>query len=373
MTDALQDLLAEAAALTQLGEYDRAVVLLERATHLQPQHGPWFRMGRHLAAEGMTERAVACFNRGLDLDPTTTELDRKLVKNPVNFLARRKAGRVIERNILKIQKDAHRLHTVPLVEAKTFVFWNSGFAHAPGIVRRCHAEMQRVMGDGLVALDEMTWPFYVSIPPAVLKRVPLGKAHFSDILRVALLARYGGAWVDATCLPGQDFPAFVQQVSSKGFFAYQRNEDGAISNWFLCSSGDNYIPRMLFATLCRYWSHHDKPTHYFMFHHLFEALYLVDETFAQIWDGRIRRSADPPHHLGRSMFKPYERKRFVKMFAGASVHKLTWKFRGKVPAPDLFVSHIVRGDFPISDSSALNGNKSNGKSSSFWPFWRKLR
>lgn len=346
MTETVQDLLARANDLLQAGEYDQALASLERATDRQPQHGPWLRMGHHLAARGMADRAIACFSRGLDLDPATTELDRKLVRNPVNFLARRKAGRVIQRNILKIRKDARRLVTTPFANPKTFVFWNSGFAQAPAIVRRCHAEMQRAMGDRLVALDEATWPFYVNIPPAVLKHVPLGKAHFSDILRVGLLARYGGAWADATCLPGPDCASFVDKVSSKGFFAFQRNEDGVISNWFLCSGGDNYIPKMLFATLCRYWSHHEKPTHYFMFHHLFEALYLVDETFAEIWDSRIRESAEPPHHMQRSMFKAYERKRFQKLYAGASVHKLTWKFRGKPVGPDIVLGHIVRGDFP---------------------------
>lgn len=371
MTGAVQDLLAEAHGLQETGDYEAAILLLDRASRVSPNHRPWFALAGRLVKAGLYERASWCFSRGLEDDPKTNELDKKMVATARHFPQRRRIARIIARNLAAIRKDASRMKSHRGSDFRFFVYWNSGFEHAPPVARRCHTELKRLLGSKLVTLDEKSWPFYVAIPQVVIDKVPADKAHFSDILRVALLAQYGGAWADATCLPGQDFEGFARRVASNGFFAYERGDDGGISSWFMCSAGSNYIPKMLFAALCRYWSRYDKLTHYFMLHHIFEALYHLDEQFAQIWNARVRKSANPPHYLQRSMFNPFADDHFSELYAGASVHKLTYKFRGKVPTPDLFVSHIVRGDFPKGESPPLTGTKLKKQSFSFWPFRRE--
>ena len=82
--------------------------------------------------------------------------------------------------------------------------WLQGEENLPPIIRCCYNSLKQNAGHyKIVFIDEQNFSKYVDLPPHVLDKFKAGKitrTHFSDILRVNLLERYGGLWLDATIL-----------------------------------------------------------------------------------------------------------------------------------------------------------------------------
>ena len=66
---------------------------------------------------------------------------------------------------------------------------------------------------------------YLEIPAFILKKVEnkkMGFAHFTDIIRLALLYNYGGVWIDATILLTDYLP---QEYFEMDYFMFQRDDN----------------------------------------------------------------------------------------------------------------------------------------------------
>ena len=95
--------------------------------------------------------------------------------------------------------------TCPRVENYQVYFcWLQGEENLPPVVRCCYNSLKQNAGRyKVVFIDEKNLSNYVDIAPHILKKFRAGKisrTHFSDILRVNLLERHGGLWLDSTIL-----------------------------------------------------------------------------------------------------------------------------------------------------------------------------
>ena len=82
--------------------------------------------------------------------------------------------------------------------------WLQGKENLPPIIRCCYNSLKRNAGSyKIVFIDEKNFSNYVDIAPHIMDKFRAGKitrTHFSDILRVNLLERHGGLWLDSTIL-----------------------------------------------------------------------------------------------------------------------------------------------------------------------------
>ncbi|MDR3189820.1 MAG: capsular polysaccharide synthesis protein [Lactobacillaceae bacterium] len=105
-----------------------------------------------------------------------------------------------------------------LAEASTepakiiWVLWWQGADQMPQIIQATLKSMHDHAGDYQVTLiDQHNFQQYLTVPTEILAKVEtgaVGLAAFSDYLRYALLAQYGGIWLDATMYLVADIPAF---------------------------------------------------------------------------------------------------------------------------------------------------------------------
>lgn len=83
-----------------------------------------------------------------------------------------------------------------------WVCWWSGEDDAPAIAKQCIKSIYKNSGTHPVhIITEKNFMEYLDIPDYILKKVNSGAmciANFTDYLRVSLLAKYGGLWLDAT-------------------------------------------------------------------------------------------------------------------------------------------------------------------------------
>ena len=81
-----------------------------------------------------------------------------------------------------------------------WVFWGQGYEKMPPLIRACHRQLIS-FNDNVQLITMQNVHHYIDLPSVIYEKVRSGKiswAHFSDIVRNTLLAKYGGLWLDAT-------------------------------------------------------------------------------------------------------------------------------------------------------------------------------
>ena len=94
-------------------------------------------------------------------------------------------------------------------ERRIWVFWGQGEDSMPELIRACYKQLVALNGDAVTLVTNQNVHEFLDIPAAIYEKVERGAiswAHFSDIIRTSLLARYGGLWLDATVWITRQFP-----------------------------------------------------------------------------------------------------------------------------------------------------------------------
>ena len=84
-----------------------------------------------------------------------------------------------------------------------WICWWQGLENAPDIVKKCVESIRIHAGNHkIVMITDENYKEFVGISDCGLeekyRRGIITKTHLSDLLRISLLARYGGVWLDST-------------------------------------------------------------------------------------------------------------------------------------------------------------------------------
>ena len=204
-------------------------------------------------------------------------------------------------------------------EVKTiWAFWAQGWSATPPLVQACMRTWHATNPHWRVRLlDADTYSSAVSL--ADYKYLPpVTSAAFSDILRVELLRRYGGLWLDATVYVTRPLEECVEMQAE--FFAFKfagssTNTTRALASWVMHARRSSYIVEALSNDTRIWWSqerpfasyHRFGAPEYFWLHSLFK-LRLQDERFGKAWMGLERNEII--YGVGPLYFLPYEDKLF---------------------------------------------------------------
>ena len=109
---------------------------------------------------------------------------------------------------LNVEERIYDLSPPELFLDKIWICWFQGEENAPEIVRKCINSIRKhSSGHEVIILTEENITDFVTIPNIVLEKYRRGlisKTHFSDIVRLNLLAQQGGLWIDATIFMTKD-------------------------------------------------------------------------------------------------------------------------------------------------------------------------
>lgn len=193
-----------------------------------------------------------------------------------------------------------------------WIYWHQGIHNAPELVKKCIYSWQFWQPTYKIhILDKNSVKEYIRIegliPKSRIDKMTL--ASRSDVLRIHLLDKYGGIWVDATVMCLKPLEEWIQPyLSSSGFFAFhQPGPDRMVSSWFLVSKSGGHITKQWASEVRDFWSGWKFRRKYYWFHYLFNALYESDREVRKEWDATRKFSADGPH-----FFVPF-RKRFFDL------------------------------------------------------------
>lgn len=230
--------------------------------------------------------------------------------------------------------------------AFVWVCWLQGMNNAPAIVQACLASLKRnLVGKEIRVVDDRNRRQYVQLPDNIEKRwrkKQIPPAHFSDLLRLELLIRYGGTWIDSTVLcTGSDYlKEFLD--SDLFFFQYKRQASApyaGISNWFITACSNNPLLMTLRDMLYAYWHDFRSLPEYFIFHLFLEMIAeeCPDEVMAMPYG-----FSPECHVLQRHWGEPFDQVKWDKLLARVRFHKLTYrKEKELASAQGNYYNHVI--------------------------------
>ncbi len=224
----------------------------------------------------------------------------------------------------------------------TWLLWLQGWDNAPEVVKMCKDSIIKFnTGRKIVCLDENNYIKYIEIPKDIkemYKNRIIRSAHYSDIIRLELLKKYGGLWIDATVFLTGKLYKFITKVP---LFLYQFPKEikipRTISNWLIYADSHNIIIEETLSLLYMYWRTENKSISYFVMHYLFRV---VSDIYAREWKAVPCIYNSNCFILANELNEPYDERRLKQIFEMARIHKLSYKL--KIDKENSLYHHIIK-------------------------------
>ncbi len=211
--------------------------------------------------------------------------------------------------------------------------WLQGEDNAPEVIRLTLASIRKhANGHRVIVLTNETIEQYIDVPKLIKRKYETGilrYAHYADVLRMIVLAKYGGIWLDATMLLTGPIH---EDAFSNLFYSVGVNRDRSRfiseSKWIVGVIGGCFESRYLAAIsnmLNRFWEEHDICIDYFVFDYLISVLYRENEAFSKIVD-KLPKLVFFTTELLKIINNPYNKKELNRLLQNGQMYYLPYKY-----------------------------------------------
>ena len=172
--------------------------------------------------------------------------------------------------------------------------------------------------------DEMGMEFATAYIVRKWKEGVISNTHLSDLLRLELLIRYGGLWIDSTTYMTGTIPAYIDDSN---FFVYRNGwmdmEMINMGSWLIFSKyANNIILLETQGLLYAYWKKYNYIKNYFLMHIFFR---MVTDANPELWEQVPAINHIDSHLLMQELPKHYDENRCQQIMRLTPIHKLTYK------------------------------------------------
>lgn len=230
-----------------------------------------------------------------------------------------------------------------------FVYWNSGLENAPFLIKHNVMLMKKNLSDmfELHIIDDTNLELYLQVPAFGKNLHENFIAHYSDYIRLMLLEKWGGIWIDSSAMITPDFSFCFEEIfkhyMGTNAVVFPNYTPNRIGNWFIAvMSKHNYGIQLLLRVINLYWLNYKSLSEYFMFHTFWEVLVQIDEKLRAQWEASPKISAKDATYILNNMYKPCSQIDLKESYNKSPIHKLTYKYdKDKVIAGSVFASLIT--------------------------------
>lgn len=215
--------------------------------------------------------------------------------------------------------------------------WWQGEEQMPELVRLCHARLKQVLPVDkaelrLITLDN--YKAYVDIPAHIIdkfERKIITMATMSDVLRFALLEKYGGYWLDATVF----FTGEIPEEYFSGRFHCQRmvnntelvRREACRGNWCgfsMAGPKGSIVFRYMSEAFSRWWAHYDTIIDYVLIDYLLWSGFKAVPAIRDIVDA-VPDNNEDIFEMYQVLNQPYSPELLERLTKRNVMHKLTYK------------------------------------------------
>ncbi len=240
-------------------------------------------------------------------------------------------------NYLKASVEAALLDVTQIPQPRVlkpesiWICWFQGESQMPGIVRMCLESVRKYSnGHEVIVITSDNFRDYVALPDDIVKSYETGDikpAHFSDLLRINLLAQQGGLWLDSTMYMTAPID---KSIFERQFYSIRTKEEGyyvSRCRWAVFVMGGERYNR-LFSVLSKAFSHYlessDIFVDYFMFDQLIDMLVREDPEISSMIESVPMNNPDV-HSLNPILEQDYDEETYRKICASTSMFKLSYR------------------------------------------------
>jgi len=215
------------------------------------------------------------------------------------------------------------------ISNKVWVCWFQGIENAPLLVRRCYESIKKNLSDKeIILITDENLSEYVTFPEYITEKYKSGaitRTHLTDLLRLELLTKYGGIWIDATVLCTGNIPQYITDSDLFFFRTLKPGLDGhavGLSSWFISSKTNNKVLIAVKELMYKYWMENNHLIDYFLIHNF---LRMALEKYPEEERKMIKSSNSTPHILLLDMFNEYNPMIYQAIKQQTTIHKLAYK------------------------------------------------
>lgn len=211
--------------------------------------------------------------------------------------------------------------------------WLQGEENAPEVIQLTIASMRRYANNHrVIVLTNDNVDSFIQIPAEIKKKHSdgsMGHAHYADVIRMIILAKYGGIWLDATMILHEPIneEAFTTPFFSIGFDSEKKAQFVSDHKWIVRFMGGCKNSKYLFdiaSMLTDFWKEHSIPIDYFVFDYIIAVLYQNDISFRNIVD-HLEKQNRFTYELGKYINEPFNDSILKDLFSQKDVYTLSYR------------------------------------------------
>lgn len=256
----------------------------------------------------------------------------EILRLATQLKTKQKLEKKYKNRLAEFEKDYNQ--ALPHMESnKVWICWFQGIEQAPVLVQKCYQSVKENLTDrDVVLITTENMIDYVNFPDNILDKWNRGlitHTHMTDLLRLELLIKYGGMWLDATVLCTEKRDNIPDFYFDSDLFMYQLLKPGRdghaqlISSWLISAKSNNKL-LMAVRYLCyEYWNENTEMLDYFLLH---DFISIVLESFPEDWMKIIPKDNATPHVLLLRLFEQYDKRMWESIKTQTPFHKLSYKF-----------------------------------------------
>jgi len=266
----------------------------------------------------------------------------------------RHAKKYLQKYVDAAVKELPALQDKPASNDKIiWQYWHQCKENAPQLIQKCFESVKEYMPEyKQIILSYDNIKNYVELPKRYYDLLEAGKiplALFSDILRLYLLSKYGGTWVDSTIYLTDKIP---DDIMNSNFCVLQKNPEtdafeDKMSCFFIHSKCNSKHLEVLRRILDKYWSENDFPIHYFMFEHISTILSNITPELKAEWDSMPYYNAEITGELQKHLFDDYTQEGWNDFKQKTSIHKLSYKVIREETSGKSYYDWLCRLGIPV--------------------------
>lgn len=263
------------------------------------------------------------------------DLDLKVLGKVLEIIYKQKVGTYLRQRRFYNYIDKYIEVSTEFNEEKimnlnnpVWICWLDGIENAPNIVKKCYESMHNNLDSEIILITEDNYRKYITIPDYIERKYQtgkIGKAHFSDVLRIELISTYGGCWIDSTVYAMDKVP--ISWYKSD-FFVFNIPDYGRefkiSANWWICAKKNHPIILSVRKTLYNYWKYENKAHDYLMFHKMFKKLIEFNSDFNKEFLYKEYFEVGYTHRLDECDMLEYSSNMWNEIKRNCPVQKLTW-------------------------------------------------
>lgn len=238
-----------------------------------------------------------------------------------------------------------------------WVCWWTGEETAPDLVKQCIKSIKKnAQTRPVVIIHKDNWSDYIDIPSYILEKVESQKiclANFSDYLRVSLIEKYGGLWIDATVFCPAPIPEDIFRLP---FFSCKSQYDEACvyiskmrwTAFILGGHCGNMFFKYMKSAFDEYWKKHNAAIDYLLVDYLINTAYQEIPVIKSLIDN-VPLNNLHRDDLQAAMNDALPAEQFDSIIQKDTVlYKLSWRETYSLTAPDgsdSVYSHFLKMKF----------------------------